>query len=1221
VTGEAGAGKSVLLRWLATAATTPESTAVPLWFSARRTRPERETLDQWPAHALEAVYLPLESPAASELRGRLAAGTALVLVDDVDDAPAGGPPVRERWRETHAQVVIVQEPEESAPPGFRPVPLHDLGYEGPSRLLAAYWPAAPWHAELLARLASLPAGEPWLRNPGLLAVAALTREKSGTLPEDILDLYERAVGWLVGQGRRGDERDNADEGQNPERWAANQLFGDPLGGPRFSPHRALLTYLAACRLRTPQAATVGSDGAARDAQDMALALGGAAALKLAWNEARSGDIAYITHFVRALRYAGTAGRVFAEGMGAELGESLVQALCAPSGWYGAAHRDLADSAFRTFFETRLRNPAAADRLGAEADRGIASAELVDDLRLLSLVLREPALRGFEHVGFAPNAHAARWGALLAEVPLADALETCAGEANSQAAELLAGQPEALALTATLLAHPSPAVRAKVLGALALSAGSNPPVREAARAADAVERWQGQEAIRATVGQELVEELQRALYGEWRDVRPRAPHDRSAGQDFAALPALELFRRARPSAPAPLQCRLSLPDGWDRWTEIRDPGRTLVAKWAWPGLGAHSKATFWFAEQVGGSGAYPALFAVAGHTDASEILLGIARGDGADRVAGFVATYALAFVPGAIAPLRTLAVDSPTDGVRAAALRGLAWEVDAPALALEACKGTADGFAQTRATALELGLVPDGVALAELLEDPSSKVRAAAIRARGRVGGALADLLPRLRTSLAKRENAASIGEHELVIVALLEVLGADPRWWGELHALLQLPDTGPASARVVAAAIRVLGKDPKARGTLRERLQSSVLEIRSAAAETLAQAPIDDAPLLTSHPATNLARGALGIGGGEVLSAEAALVAARLRAWVARPHPLGAANAGLFAAARGWILGRLGLAEPDRQGRLPPLLLGEVQERPGNVTILRVRMGPDELVRSRNLGALHNLIEAWSRARHLRDPGTATYWLACASVPFEDLIPPDIEPGTLLVRGIWYGLRLRPPQSADGAEDNLPPAIKLLASTDRRAAWDGLSGANRTAALTVLSELALRDDLDGWAVVPLLAGLWEVLPPDLASLLAARLPDGVGGAGALLDAAARAPGARALPTPNNIAVPVGAHASRAEALEALARSVSTPSDVRAALERLRPLLASADDEDVAHALTAARRIWDAGDSVELARVLSFFLDGLASGRALPLRRRIESLSVALRHYLNDHGGP
>lgn len=469
---------------------------------------------------------------------------------------------------------------------------------------------------------------------------------------------------------------------------------------------------------------------------------------------------------------------------------------------------------------------------------------------------------------------------------------------------------------------------------------------------------------------------------------------------------------------------------------------------------------------------------------------------------------------------------------------------------------ADEVADVRAAAAD-GLVGDTEArptLRKLLEDKSASVRAAAAKAL--VGDT--EARPGLRQLI--RDTEESHWGH-LVGEVAAKTLAADPESREYLRKLLKDPsgDVRRATAEALAgdiesipalrpllkdpdsdvreAAVRALAKDGESAPTLREILKARDEGVWRAAAKALvgdAESRPHFRGLLSENRemrllAVRALRAGLRPSPGEALSSHvipwestglvalkrlrevhasgSPLLKERLKAFIRAPQPLRLERNPDFAEALlGWLCARLGHASRDGQltkGQLHgefPLGMPERLFQPGATLLIRVSMDADDLPIERYLYPLHNLIEAWRVARHLRAENPPALVLACADVDFSDLQSalPELAPGRLVTGPTFFGFRVPRGQAPTG-----DPTLLLSASTLAADRWEQASQEERARHISVLAGLVDDPDLDPWVLVPLLARVGHLLPPGLRAALANRLPSSVEAAEQFLQQAAR----------------------------------------------------------------------------------------------------------------------
>ncbi|WHT22101.1 NACHT domain-containing protein [Crossiella sp. CA-258035] len=229
VRGEAGSGKTTLLHWLAvTAARSAFTEQLADWNSCvpfvirlrghatgELPRPEQFLQDAWPARSAEMPEL--------WTHRRLDEGSALLLVDGVDEVPPNRRPQVHAWlselaREfPKARMVVTARPAAAeakwlAAEGFTAVTLEPMNREDITRFVARWHEAAQRAHSLPGDPAELPgaqrrllnqlASRPHLRvlaaNPLLCAMlCALNLDQVSELPRNRMELYRRALEMLL----------------------------------------------------------------------------------------------------------------------------------------------------------------------------------------------------------------------------------------------------------------------------------------------------------------------------------------------------------------------------------------------------------------------------------------------------------------------------------------------------------------------------------------------------------------------------------------------------------------------------------------------------------------------------------------------------------------------------------------------------------------------------------------------------------------------------------------------------------------------------------------------------------------------------------------------------------------------------------------------------------------------------------------------------------------
>ncbi|MGO1052451.1 NACHT domain-containing protein [Crossiella sp. CA198] len=229
VRGEAGSGKTTLLHWLAVTAARAAFTeqladwnsCVPFVIRLRAhatgelPRPEQFLQDAWPSRAAEMPEL--------WVHRRLDEGSALLLVDGVDEVPSARRPQVHAWlaelaREfPQARIVVTARPAAAeakwlAAEGFAAVTLEPMNREDLDQFVARWHEAAHRAHSLPCDPAELPAAQRRLRNqfasrPHLRTLAAnpllaamlcaLNLDQVTELPRNRMELYRRALEMLL----------------------------------------------------------------------------------------------------------------------------------------------------------------------------------------------------------------------------------------------------------------------------------------------------------------------------------------------------------------------------------------------------------------------------------------------------------------------------------------------------------------------------------------------------------------------------------------------------------------------------------------------------------------------------------------------------------------------------------------------------------------------------------------------------------------------------------------------------------------------------------------------------------------------------------------------------------------------------------------------------------------------------------------------------------------
>ncbi len=236
VLGDPGAGKSTLLRWLATAyllrlqndpnwrdlpdiASLPNTGWLPILVRCRDLPPNANTLDDMLLHSLRKSELPeAECKELRDLlRAKLEAGTALLLVDGLDEItePAARARFSQQLEQIHrvfpdapivvtSRIVGYREMGYRIRSGFEHLTVADLSKQDKDDF-ARRWCALTEPIdrrelaaeELIADIHSRDRIERLTGNPMLLTTMALIKRKIGRLPQRRVDLYEKAVEVLL----------------------------------------------------------------------------------------------------------------------------------------------------------------------------------------------------------------------------------------------------------------------------------------------------------------------------------------------------------------------------------------------------------------------------------------------------------------------------------------------------------------------------------------------------------------------------------------------------------------------------------------------------------------------------------------------------------------------------------------------------------------------------------------------------------------------------------------------------------------------------------------------------------------------------------------------------------------------------------------------------------------------------------------------------------------
>jgi HEAT repeat protein len=236
VLGDPGAGKSTLLRWLATAyllrlqndpnwrdlpdiASLPDTAWLPILVRCRDLPQNANTLDDMLLHSLrKSESAEAECKELRDLlRAKLEAGTALLLVDGLDEItePAARARFSQQLEQIHrvfpdapivvtSRIVGYREMGYRIRSGFEHLTVADLLKQDKDDF-AHRWCALTEPAdrretaaeELIADIHSRDRIERLTGNPMLLTTMALIKRKIGRLPQRRVDLYEKAVEVLL----------------------------------------------------------------------------------------------------------------------------------------------------------------------------------------------------------------------------------------------------------------------------------------------------------------------------------------------------------------------------------------------------------------------------------------------------------------------------------------------------------------------------------------------------------------------------------------------------------------------------------------------------------------------------------------------------------------------------------------------------------------------------------------------------------------------------------------------------------------------------------------------------------------------------------------------------------------------------------------------------------------------------------------------------------------
>lgn len=396
-----------------------------------------------------------------------------------------------------------------------------------------------------------------------------------------------------------------------------------------------------------------------------------------------------------------------------------------------------------------------------------------------------------------------------------------------------------------------------------------------------------------------------------------------------------------------------------------------------------------------------------------------------------AVIALATDPLARGMLRERLSDDDND-VRAAAVMALASDPEARPLLRQRLEDTAPTVrvAAVRALANDPG---SRVHLRERLLDRAGTVRAAAVYAVMSDPGSWELLRDRLEDDDDLGPSGRRTGE--VIRAAAVTALARDP-----LAKPLLVERLTDAAPTVRAAAIYALARDPDARAIVRTGLVDKASGVRAATVNALGTTrPASSGTALISleddprwAPSFRAARAGLDPDAFGEGSIERRIAAFSRDVRQSLPADVGRDSTGvpgsyrastpivldlgerrdLGEAAVAFLLVRLGFAAEGGTLKSTGRILGELKERPRSLIegpaslVLRLRMSAEDLPKERLLHPLHNLMETWQLARHLRTSKPLSVWLACADVDFEDLVPPPLKPGEVHWGPTYWGFAI-----------------------------------------------------------------------------------------------------------------------------------------------------------------------------------------------------------------------
>ncbi len=641
--------------------------------------------------------------------------------------------------------------------------------------------------------------------------------------------------------------------------------------------------------------------------------------------------------------------------------------------------------------------------------------------------------------------------------------------RAAAYQALANDPSNLPMLRERLAHESYSVRVAAVLALTSDPGSLPMLRE--RLGD--ESWAVRAAAAAALADDEASwaPIRELLSDADKDVRAAAVE--ALAKDPASREAIRALTsdkaaRVRAAAATVLGDGEAQPEDRSALRDHLAPSDPAVRAAAFHALATDPGARTFLRERLDDEdlGVKNAVFdALATDPEARPLL----RARLSDPIANAraAATRALANDPES-RPLLRERLDDADPNVRTEAVRALANDLESRVLLRERARDMAP--AVRAAAVLALATDPLSRALVrERLADDDNDVRAAAVHALGSDPEArpllrqrLEDVAPTVRVA-AVRMLAGDPGSRVLLRERLLDRAGtvraaavyavmSDPESRPLLRERLEDDDDlGPSGRRtgevIRAAAVTALARDPSAKPLLVERLSDAAPTVRAAAIYALARdadsraivrtglvdkasgvrAATAHALCTTRPPSRGVALAALGDdprwapafrvarAAHDVGALGEGTIEARLASFARSPCDLDLRAAGdLGEALLALLLVRLGWAAEGGVLRPEGRVLGEVRSLPaslmeGGVFVARLRMSAEDLPKERLLHPLHNLMETWQLARHLRPAAPTSLWLACADVDFGDLVPPAVKPGEVCWGPTYWGFALPAP--------------------------------------------------------------------------------------------------------------------------------------------------------------------------------------------------------------------